>query len=175
MTGEESTSCSFLCQANGSEVDTFSCKTILFQTEREPGRNPVSLRSVCWSIWCWAVKEYVAFHVVVEESNDVEKFGWEGSWRDHPFWSDRKPLWGLWRQRRVTVLEKTSFKRCHHIVTISLLYALWKECDLSFTQFWIPFTPMMCCGKFGPVVLKKKSRMCKVYHKCLLLFEKTMF
>ena len=77
-----------------------------FQTRWEPGRIPVSLRFVCWRQlmlshqrprclsclrgriwWCWEVW--------------VDIQSWEGSWRSHPYWPDRKPLWGLWRQRRV--------------------------------------------------------------------------
>ena len=77
-----------------------------FQTRWEPGRIPGSLHFVCWRQlmlscqrprglsflhgriwWCWEVW--------------VDIQSWEGSWRGHPYWSDRKPLWGLWRQRRV--------------------------------------------------------------------------
>ena len=66
------------------------------------------------------------------------------------------------------VLKKQIFKVCQCIFVISLLSPLGKGCCLSFAEIWIPITQGCFVASFveiGPVVLKKKMKMWKVYRQ----------
>ena len=98
---------------------------------------------------------------------------WKGAWTfictnlnpDHPRMLCAKFGWN-WPNGS----KKMIFKFLQCIFAISLLSPLWKGCDPSFEQTWIPFTQgsfMLSLVKIGPVVLKMKIF---IFCQCFSLF-----